>query len=754
MVTGPTHEHHDGSRSTIDLVFMSEPSLLNQCDTVPPLSNSDHCGVLMDLSKKQAIAEKSQGRLIWRYAYADWAKACELIEDFNWDSILSGDIELSWKLWYHQFMSAMSQSIPNTRIRTRRNLPWLNKPIVKLMRKRNQLFKRAKRSGNFHQYRLARNRTLTQLRKAKKKYFRKLNPKDPKKFWKAIKYLNKNKSSIPTLSLEDKIAHSDADKANLLNSFFTDCFNNSHPPIQLQEVSRHPSCPEEILCSESEVGDLLAALDPSKASGKDDISAKMLKYTAYSIAPSITKLFNLSLTTGTIPSVWKKSLIVPIPKNQELSNPSNYRPVSLLPIVSKVLERHIFMIVMDHLKLNHPLSAFQWGFLEGRSTVTALLHLTDQWFQALESGHDVCAVFFDFRKAFDSVPHFPLMAKIRSLGLPESITRWLNNYLADRFQMVVVNGSVSSEAAVLSGVPQGSVLGPLLFLIYIDDLPNVVQALLGDSKVNLFADDILLYHLILNPDDYILLQRAVLLVEQWSVANFLSFNAGKCKYMTVSRKQSPLVPSNPLKLFGTPLQKVDCYKYLGLLLTTNLSWSAHITSICSKAKKILGLIYRRFYGSADQTTLKQLYLSLVRPHLEYACQIWDPHLVKDQKMLENVEKFGCRLAAHHWDASYQELLELFELQPLEQRRLYLKLGMMFKIIHKLCYFPNAPPIRDDLPSLRGVHSLPLDPPFAHTNAYKYSFFPHTMSAWNSLTNECVTSSSYSSFMRQLRLSYT
>ena len=123
-------------------------------------------------------------------------------------------------------------------------------------------------------------------------------------------------------------------------------------------------------------------------------------------------------------------------------------------------------------------------------------------------------------------------------------------------------------------------------------------------------------------------------------------------------------------------------------------------------------------------------------------------------MLENVEKFGCRLAAHHWDASYQELLELFELQPLEQRRLHLKLGLMFKIIHKLCYFPNVPPIRDDLPSLRGVRSLPLDPPFAHTNAYKYSFFPHTMSAWNSLTNECVTSTSYSSFMRQLRLSYT
>ena len=129
-----------------------------------------------------------------------------------------------------------------------------------------------------------------------------LNPKDPKKFWKAIKFLNKSKTTIPTLSLGDKVAHSDVDKANLLNSFFTDCFNKSHPPIQLQVASQPPTCPDEILCSESEVCDLLAALNPSKASGQDGISARMLKNTAYSIAPSISKLFNLSLTTGTIPS--------------------------------------------------------------------------------------------------------------------------------------------------------------------------------------------------------------------------------------------------------------------------------------------------------------------------------------------------------------------------------------------------------------------------------------------------------------------
>ena len=195
------------------------------------------------------------------------------------------------------------------------------------------------------------------------------------------------------------------------------------------------------------------------------------------------------------------------------------------------------------------------------------------------------------------------------------------------------------------------------------------------------------------------------------------------------------------------MQRVDCCKYLVLLITKNLT---HISSICSNARKILGLIYRRFYMSSNQEALKQLYVSLVRPHLEYACQIWDPHLIKDKKLLEDVQKFGCKLAAHQWDSGYQDLLQLFELRTLEERRLHLKLGLMFKIIHNLCYFPSIPALRSTIPGLRSSHPLQFDPPFAHTNAYKFSFFPHTMSVWNSLSNECVTCTSYSSFMKQLR----
>ena len=223
-----------------------------------------------------------------------------------------------------------------------------------------------------------------------------------------------------------------------------------------------------------------------------------------------------------------------------------------------------------------------------------------------------------------------------TLGLNEYILRWFNNYLSNRVQSVV--GSESDPAEVPSGVPQGSVLGPLLFLIYIDDLPSVLHNL--GPEVNLFADDVLLYHVVSKEEDFALVQEAVSLLDNWSVDNHLNFNLTKCKYMIISRKLHPTLPNTPLLLSNHPLQRVFCYKYLGLLLTDNLSWSQHISSCSSKARQVLGLLYRRFYSFSNQETLKQLYLSLVRPHIEYGCQVWDPHLAKDKKALEDVQKFG------------------------------------------------------------------------------------------------------------------
>ena len=278
-VSGLTHVQ-DGSSSTIDLLFSNEESLINKCETVPPLSTSDHYGVVSVIKKKFAKhAVKCKGHRVWRYSYADWDGACGAIDDFDWDSIMSDDIDVACENWNKQFMSIMEQFIPNCFLNSRRNLPWLTKSLMRSIRKKNLLFKKAKSTGNFRKYKVHRNRTLAELRAAKKAYFRKLNPRDPKSFWKAVKFLAKKPQSIPTLIQGDTTVTTDYGKANLLNTFFHSCFNTSHPPITSHSLHNF-ECSEEHLCTEEEVFDLLSSLDTTKASGPDGLSARMLKSTA------------------------------------------------------------------------------------------------------------------------------------------------------------------------------------------------------------------------------------------------------------------------------------------------------------------------------------------------------------------------------------------------------------------------------------------------------------------------------------------
>ena len=514
-----------------------------------------------------------------------------------------------------------------------------------------------------------------------------------------------------------------------------------------QSITCTDRFPEDLLCDVDFVLKQLASLDSSKATGPDKISALMLKMTASSIAPSITSLFNQSLKKGRVPMDWKLSHVVPIPKQSPANSPDKYRPVSLLSILSKVLERHVYNVTADYLDEIHPLTDYQWGFRAGRSTVGALLAATSHWFSLLEAGREVCAIFFDYRKAFDSVPHRPLLNKLESLGISSYVLRLIADYLTSRLQCVVVEGDKSAVAQVLSGVPQGSVLGPLLFLIYIDEISAI--PLSTESSRVIYADDVCIYRPISSSSDFGYVQRDIEAIEKWSTDNFLNLNPTKCKYMLISRKKTPVTPTVPLLLGNLPLQKVETFKYLGVLISQDMSWSSHVQTTCSKAKKVLGLLYRKFYKCSNTETLVQLYVSLVRPHLEYACSVWSPHLVKDINAIENVQKFASRMATHNWNLNYNDLLSLTDLPTLERRRMDLKLGQLFKIVHKLCFFPEGiVRLREQTPLLsntRSVHPLYLNQPRVHTNSYYYSFVPHTCSLWNSLPFEIVNVSSYNSF---------
>ena len=321
-----------------------------------------------------------------------------------------------------------------------------------------------------------------------------------------------------------------------------------------------------------------------------------------------------------------------------------------------------------------------------------------------------------------------------------------------RSQCVVVEGDQSGTAEVLSGVPQGSVLGPLLFLIYIDEISSV--SLSPESSRVIFADDVCIYRPISSCGDFRYVQDDIEVVKEWSIENFLNLNPSKCKYMLISRKRTPSMPDEPLVLGDLPLQRVDAFKYLGVLLSQDMSWSSHVQATCSKAKKVLGLLYWKFYGCSNTNTLIQLYISLVRPHLEYACPVWAPHMAKDIHAIESVQKFACRMATHNWNLGYHELLSMTELPTLEKRGLELKLGQLFKIVHNLCFFPeDIVKLREQTPLLsntRSLHSLYLHQPRAHTNSYFYSFVPHTCSYWNSLPFETVNAPSYNVFKRNIQ----
>ena len=298
----------------------------------------------------------------------------------------------------------------------------------------------------------------------------------------------------------------------------------------------------------------------------------------------------------------------------------------------------------------------------------------------------------------------------------------------------------------MSGVPQGSVLGPLLFTIYIDD---VVTQISPSSSISLYADDIALYRSIHSPADYVILQADITAIATWvEEVRYLKLHADKCHFMLVSRKCTCSIAPPPLYAkAGTPLQQVNTAKYLGVLLTSDLSWNEHITRVCSKTRKLIGLFYRRFHHCSPELLLR-LYKFFICPHLEYASQVWDPRLAKDTDLLEKTQKFGLRVCCKDWSASYSDLLDLCQVSSLSSRRRAAKLCLLYKVIYRLVDCENAPVAHRALQySCRRSNPLQIQTLFAHLSQYQFSFYPHSISLWNSLSLNNESLSSFATFKR-------
>ena len=323
---------------------------------------------------------------------------------------------------------------------------------------------------------------------------------------------------------------------------------------------------------------------------------------------------------GHLPQEWKTSIVVPVPKGKDKHLLSNYRPISLIPIISKVMDKHIASILRDAISLKCPISQNQWGVCPHKSTTTSLASTVHGWTSSLHDGNDVCTVFFDLKKTFDSVPHQRLLAKLAALELPQALFQWLKDYLTNHCQHVKVARATSSQRPVLSGVPQGSILGPILFVYYVDDI-NTVKLSKGAS-LTMYADDICYSQSVLDQSTFQDIQHDIDKITQWAENSKPTFNESKTVWMLLSKKSHYQFTNAELHLNGKRLDRVNEVHYLGVTISSDLAWSAHVQFVISNAKRKLGYIFHAFCKQCSTEVLLNWYKHLIHPTVEYCCSVF------------------------------------------------------------------------------------------------------------------------------------
>jgi hypothetical protein len=405
------------------------------------------------------------------------------------------------------------------------------------------------------------------------------------------------------------------------------------------------------------------------------------------------------------------------------------------------MEHIMLSHIAKHLSSHNILVNSQHGFRERLSTVTQLISATNDWASCLNHQGQSDVILLDFSKAFDKVPHRRLSAKLNFYGIRGHTQGWVDAFLKNRSQAVSVNGTMSSWVDVTSGVPQGSVLGPALFLLYINDIEDSIN-----SSIRLFADDSILYREICSPEDHVILQHDLNTLASWSQIWLMHFNISKCATLSITRKRKPSL--HQYTILGQDLSRVDDHEYLGVTISHDLSWTKHCTKIANKAHRTLGLL-RRTLSPCKKEVKAKAFRSLVKPQLDYAGEAWNPSTLSNINKIEQVQRQGARFvhADYRRTTSVSPMLVSLNWIPLHSNRLIQQSCMFYKIHYALVniQFPSS----IQLASFHGRHdhNLKYAIPNNSVNSYKYSFYPRTVRIWNRLSSTTVSSPSVQTFKK-------
>ena len=527
----------------------------------------------------------------------------------------------------------------------------------------------------------------------------------------------------------------------MMNNAFQSVFVTENPEEELPEVVDRYQGPviDKIEVSVTQVSKLLSDVNIHKSMGPDGIHPRFLKECYKEIAEPITLIIEESLATGLVPGYWRLAMICPIFKKGTKTDPLNYRPVSLTCIICKICEIIVREKIVLHLEGEGILSTSQHGFRQKRSTLTNLLEYMEVLTKAVDHQIPVDVNYLDCRKAFDTVPHRRLLLKMYKYGIRGDILKWVESFLTGREQYVEIRGTKSEKLNITSGVPQGSVLGPVLFLIFINDLVDELEC-----PVLLFADDAKIFVEINSEEDLAAMERDLCRLQRWSENWLIQFNVEKCSTMHIGHRN----PRVMYELNGNSLKTSELEKDLGVWISSDLKPAQHIGKVTAKANRIVGLIKRNF-SYMDIEMCKSLYTSLVRPHIEYAVQSWSPYFKKDILELEKVQRRMTKLVPEIKDLPYEERCDRLGLTTLEKRRMRGDLIETYKILHgcenidRQLFFELS-----DLSTRTNTFKLKKREHW-RTVTRANTFSVRVINNWNSLPEEVVAAPSVGAFKHRL-----
>ena len=471
---------------------------------------------------------------------------------------------------------------------------------------------------------------------------------------------------------------------------------------------------------------------------------RILKELAHKIAYPLAIIFRQSLNLGVLPDDWRRANITPVHKKGKKKVVANYRPISITSVVCKLFESIVRDHVMKHFLSNNLLSNRQYGFIPGRSTVLQLLKMLDDWTLKLEYGGQIDVIYTDLEKAFDKVPHKYLIYKLKQYKLDPNVAQWIVSFLMDRQQRVVIDGSCSEYSNVVSGIPQGSVLGPVLFIIYINDLVGYCEM---DSSIFLYADDAKLYRLITTENDRLTLQKDLQAIVYWINKYMLKLNEAKCKVVSYGRH---IDKSFSYSINGNDLENLDSYKDLGVIFDSKLKFGLHINEKVNKANAMLGIIKRNFTDLSKHAFLC-LYKSMVRSHLEYAEPVWNPHYKEYIEKIERVQMRATKLLPGLKNKTYSARLKHLKLPTLKFRRIRGDLIELYKMINNIydkdisLYINFAPCTRT-----RGS-SKKIFAQHCKYDLRKHYYLNRVARLWNGLPESIVSAPTVNTFKNRLDL---